>query len=684
MKNTQVCKLLFFVSMLYSISSFSQIPKAFLTQNLLSNPAHMNFSQAHRLGDTTQTISIDTSATISTENQNLYAKVASISFWSGTTNGACSGTERTLDLSGNTWWKTGLTVGGSGARSIGSLVVHTEGIDAAATSLGYTLTNSNCIEVEIDYKNGSSIAVGSTEIDMDDSGTVNPKLVLGSITVSGSSITGSTAAENDLDLVANGDIQFSVSNTEKSHLALTSGTSTTVTIKNIGYGSLSNLSVSAPSLFSAQFSNNTCGATLSSNATCSIDYSGSSLSGANALTATATGASSGSAILPFVIHKADSIACWGSQNSGALGNGQTSGFSAVPTTVSNLSSNISQVAVGSFNSCALKSDGGVECWGNNGSGQLGDNSTTQSATPVTVDIDESNTALSGVTALSDRLSHVCALINDGSVKCWGLNNKGQLGDDSTTNRDTAVNVKNAANTGNLSNIVQVAVSSYSTCALNNVGAVQCWGENTNGELGDGTNTDSDIPVYVSGLTSGVTSIAAGFKFTCALLNDGTVKCWGLNTYGQLGDNNGKSNQNTPVSGNGLTDVVQIAAGGRHACALISDGTVKCWGGNGDGQLGDNSTTERASPVQVRNASDTGNLSNVTSITAGFYYTCATINDGALYCWGGNSGRQLGNNTTSDSSLPVSVKAVDDSGNDFSNSVMVTGGDWNTCAIYRAS
>jgi len=289
-------------------------------------------------------------------------------------------------------------------------------------------------------------------------------------------------------------------------------------------------------------------------------------------------------------------------------------------------------STGGYHSCALKSDGTVWCWGWNNRGQLGDGTTTDRYTPVQV------VNLTNVVSIAAGAYHTCALKSDGTVWCWGYNEDGELGDGTTTNRHTPVQVSG------LTSVVSIAAGDYHSCALKSDGTVWCWGYNYCGELGDGTTTKRLTPVQVSGLTS-VVSIAAGGYHTCALKSDGTVWCWGNNEDGELGDGT-TTDRHTPVQVSGLTSVVSITAGGYHTCALKSDGTVWCWGYNEDGELGDGTTTNRHTPVQVVN------LTNVVSIAAGGLHSCALKSDGTVWCWGYNYDAELGDGTTTNRLTPV--------------------------------
>jgi len=308
-----------------------------------------------------------------------------------------------------------------------------------------------------------------------------------------------------------------------------------------------------------------------------------------------------------------------------------------------------------------------------------------------------------VMAISAGDHHTCALSSRGTVKCWGYNYGGELGNGSElylakTGSSTPVQVKAVSGRGALSSVTQISAGGDDTCALLAGGTVNCWGYNTKGQLGDGATTNSSIPVQVkdaagTGLLTNVTQISVGRLHACALLRDQTVECWGANYYGQLG--NGATTQRAiPVqvkdeAGTGrLSNVTQISAGGFHTCALLGDHTVECWGDNHLGQLGNGTTVGSSMPLQVKDAAGTGTLSNVTQISAAGheagFHTCALLSDRTVECWGFNAEGQLGNGVqlylaTTDNSTPVQVNNATGTGA-LSNVTQISPGGSHTCAL----
>ena len=324
------------------------------------------------------------------------------------------------------------------------------------------------------------------------------------------------------------------------------------------------------------------------------------------------------------------VAAWGPNYYGQLGNNSTTD-SRVPVavTISGVlaGKTVVAVAAGGYHSLALCSDGTVAAWGNNYSGQLGNNSTTNSSVPVAV---TTTGVLAGktVVAVAAGNDHSLALCSDGTVAAWGINSSGQLGNNSTTNSRVPVAV---TTTGVLAGktVVAVAAGAAHSLALCSDGTVAAWGYNGNGQLGTNSTTNSSVPAAVTttGVLAGktVVAVAAGDYHNLALCSDGTVAAWGQNTYGQLG-NNSTTNSSVPVAVTttgvlaGKT-VVALAAKVAHSLALCSDGTDAAWGQNTYGQLGNNSTTNSSVPVAV---TTTGVLAGktVVAVAAGSLYSLA--------------------------------------------------------------
>jgi len=328
-----------------------------------------------------------------------------------------------------------------------------------------------------------------------------------------------------------------------------------------------------------------------------------------------------------------------------------------PITASAATAVTPMVSAGQSHSLALENDGTVWAWGRNTVGELGDGTTTNRGSPVQV-MASPGVPLGGVTAVAAGAydSHSLALKSDGTVLAWGNNVFGQLGDGTTTARHSPVQV-----TG-LSGVTTISAS-YHSLALKSDGTVWAWGYNIYGQLGDGTSgagTNKSSPAQVPGLAD-VTAIAAGgggsSLHSLALKNDGTVWAWGRNNYGQLGDGT-TTDRSSPVQVPGLTGVAAIEAGSDYSMALKSDGTLVTWGRNNRGQLGDGTTTQRVSPVQVM-ASAGVPLEDVAAIAAGGTHAVVLKSDGTVWSWGSNSAGKLGDGTTADSSYPVQVSGLSD-------------------------
>ena len=321
-----------------------------------------------------------------------------------------------------------------------------------------------------------------------------------------------------------------------------------------------------------------------------------------------------------------------------------------------------QVAAGGLHTCALMSGGGVKCWGSNSRGQLGNGSASNSSSPVDV-----VGLTSGSTAIAaGHYDYSCAATSTGAVKCWGDNQHGILGNRSTTYSRTPVVV------GGFGSEVRAIAPGYGhACALTSGGGVKCWGENGYGGLGNGTQTASTTPVDVIGLGSGVRAIAAGANHSCALTSNGGVKCWGGNYNGELGNGGSPLISRSPVDVVGLTSgVVAISSYFEHTCAVTSGGAVKCWGFNREGELGNGTQTASTTPVGV-----VGLSSGVRAIAAGYSHSCAITSGGGVKCWGDNHYGALGNGSTSSLSLtPVAVSGL------TSGVRGIAAGQFHACAV----
>ncbi len=320
------------------------------------------------------------------------------------------------------------------------------------------------------------------------------------------------------------------------------------------------------------------------------------------------------------------VACSGNGRLGQLGNGALA-ESHVPVLASPMRHAL-QLTANDGQTCALWRDATVRCWGGNSRGALGDGTTFDRDRPSPV------VGLADVLQVATGMAHTCAVLRDGRVFCWGFNDSGQLGlgtwDGVEDHRATATQVPD------ITNAAQVSAGRQHSCALLEDGTVQCWGSNNDGEAGFGDEEWRSSPAPVIGVAD-ATQIALGGVHSCALITGGTVTCWGNNELGQIGTGE-VGGESAPESVSELTGVTQISLGQHHSCALLEDGTISCWGSNSRGQIGDGTTENRPLPTAVVSVDD------VVEVIAGGMSTCATRSDGELLCWGENSNGQLGDDT----------------------------------------
>ena len=331
------------------------------------------------------------------------------------------------------------------------------------------------------------------------------------------------------------------------------------------------------------------------------------------------------------------------------------------------------LSAGFDHSCAVFDSVGLRCWGGNDRGQIGDGSTEQRLSRTPVPGFET-----GALSLSAGFHSTCAVTPKGKLMCWGANDFGQLG--TGTTKDSAVP---ASVTGLETGTVAVSVGEEFACAIaaapgTDSRGAKCWGRNQDGRVGDGTDVDKRTPTNVLGLEANVDTVSAGHHHACAIVA-GSVKCWGDNSMGQLGDGT-RVSKRVPTQAVGLTKgVTSITAGGGHTCAMVSPsvgGTsvppqVFCWGKNVKGQLGDGTTEQRLVPTQI-----TGFESRVLAISAGSSHTCAiTPNDKiwlSVVCWGSNGMRQIGDDADFDRTRPTKVEHINE------NFDKISAGAYHTC------
>lgn len=334
------------------------------------------------------------------------------------------------------------------------------------------------------------------------------------------------------------------------------------------------------------------------------------------------------------------------------------------------------VSAGENHTCAV-TGGKVQCWGLNTEGQLGDGTTTRSLSPVFV------TGITDAVEVHAGARHTCARLSTGAVWCWGDNFFGQLGNG--THTDSLVPIQPTG----VSGAVSVSAGLSHSCAVRSNGSILCWGRNVEGQLGNETYTSSTLPVQVFGIATAST-VSAGGAHTCARLADSTLRCWGSNTLDQLGKESlTAASSNTPVAVDGVSTAVSISSGTGHSCAEVGfPSRIKCWGDNYWGQLA-RSWTVIFVPPSVETTSPS--VLEVTGITtpagaaAGYAHSCGVLDDNTVRCWGDNSDGQLGNGNFVGFTLPhpdapatSTMKAV--SAKDIISATQVATGQFHSCAL----
>lgn len=368
-----------------------------------------------------------------------------------------------------------------------------------------------------------------------------------------------------------------------------------------------------------------------------MTFSASSASAASPGIATAitAGGYNGCAITPK-----ERLKCWGDNDYGQLGIGASTDDEFKPVLVPDLE-NVKKVSSGDYHTCAVLKGGKLKCWGYNSNGQLGDGSTKERRTPKQVE-----GLTSGVKSVSAGGYHTCALLTNGKVKCWGYNGYGEIGNDTSGNEfhspKTVSNIENASH---------VSAGYYFTCATVKEKA-KCWGQNDDGQLGDGTEDPRDKPTQVKNLDKNVKRVITGYYQACAIIGDGRLKCWGYNGNGEIGTGNTGGGYLTPQQVVGMeSGVTNVDPDYLFTCA-VKNGRAKCWGYNEYNELGNGGTDDRDVPTQV-----SGLTKNVVDVDTGYYHACALLKSGAEKCWGWNGEGEVGNNDTVNDQIPTPKRVL---------------------------
>ena len=340
--------------------------------------------------------------------------------------------------------------------------------------------------------------------------------------------------------------------------------------------------------------------------------------------------------------------CWGQNEDGEIGDGTTRDANSRHLVMG--VSDPAAVGLGEYTSCVCDRSGQAWCWGRNVEGELGlGSASANSQTPIKVP------GVANCAQIAGGGNHTCVLHQDMTVSCWGSNASGQVGQPASANASCAEShgspvpcITSPVLVPGLSGVVEIRAGEQQTCVRKTDQSVWCWGDNSQGQLGDGTMTSRNTPAPVTGLGADIVEIASGREFVCARHQTGTLSCWGSNSSGQFGNGN-TTDSNVPVAAD-VTGAVQVGAGHQHTCVLRGSGVVSCWGANSTGQLGNGTYTDSLVPVDVIGLMHVP----INSIAVGSTHSCARSSAGPAFCWGENLVNEIGDGTTNSRNSPVSV------------------------------
>jgi alpha-tubulin suppressor-like RCC1 family protein len=361
--------------------------------------------------------------------------------------------------------------------------------------------------------------------------------------------------------------------------------------------------------------------------------------------------------------------CWGDDTYLQLGNGMDPSSSTAVAVLSLVGdsqlSAVRQISAGANHSCAVLFNNEARCWGDNTFGQLGTTGPSIDHAERVVSI-AGGGFLTGVQTIGAGEYFTCALLINGQVRCWGANGGGRLGDGTTTQRLRPVVVRGTNGVAPLTGVARLSVGRVHACATLDNGQARCWGVGEHGRLGNGTEADRTHAVVVknetgSGPLTGVRQVVAGYEHTCARLASRQVRCWGVNSQHQLGIQQPAVHRLLPVvvrsrtgSHPPLSDVASLGSGGDTTCAVLLSHQVRCWGDDGQGELGNGTSTGQVGPVAVRSPAfgidpppSAGNLTGITQVSGGLDHLCARRSNGRAYCWGSNTYGQVGFGSNND-------------------------------------